>query len=44
MNSAGHKRNILHPAFEEIGVGVALGAPGKGGTGATYTTTFGARQ
>ena len=44
MNSAGHRRNILHRSFEEIGVGVALGAPGKGGNGATYTTTFGARQ
>jgi uncharacterized protein YkwD len=44
MNSAGHKRNILHRSFEEIGVGVALGAPGSGSSGATYTTTFGARQ
>ena len=44
MNSAGHRRNILHRGFEEIGVGLALGAPGKGGAGATYTTTFGARQ
>jgi uncharacterized protein YkwD len=42
MNSAGHKANILRSSFKEIGVGVALGAPGHNG-GATYTTTFGAR-
>ena len=44
MNSPGHRANILHPAFKEIGVGVALGAPSQGDRGATYTTTFGARQ
>jgi uncharacterized protein YkwD len=42
MNSPGHKANILHRAFDEIGIGVALGAPGEDG-GATYTTNFGAR-
>jgi uncharacterized protein YkwD len=42
MNSAGHKRNILHRGFDEIGVGIALGAPGHEG-GATYTTNFGSR-
>jgi uncharacterized protein YkwD len=44
MDSPPHKRNILHRGFSEIGVGVALGAPRKGNRGATYTTTFGARQ
>lgn len=44
MNSAGHKRNILHRGFSEIGVGVALGAPGEADRGATYTTTFGTRK
>lgn len=43
MESPGHRRNILHRAFEEIGVGVALGAPGSDRRGATYTTTFGSR-
>ena len=43
MNSAGHKANILHRAFKEIGIGVALGAPGQGSDGATYTTNFGTR-
>jgi uncharacterized protein YkwD len=42
MKSPGHKRNILHAAFEEIGIGLALGAPVRNG-GATYTTNFGAR-
>jgi uncharacterized protein YkwD len=42
MNSSGHKDNILKPAFRDIGVGVARGAP-RGGVGdaATYTTDFG---
>jgi uncharacterized protein YkwD len=43
MNSAGHKANILHRSFKEIGIGIALGAPGQGRRGATYTTNFGAR-
>jgi uncharacterized protein YkwD len=43
MDSAGHKANILHRGFEEIGIGIAIGAPGQGGDGATYTTNFGAR-
>ncbi|MBE2316167.1 CAP domain-containing protein [Solirubrobacter sp. CPCC 204708] len=40
MNSAGHKANILARDFRFIGIGVANGAP-TGGSGATYTTTFG---
>lgn len=42
MKSPGHRANILQPAYREIGVGVALGAPGQD-DGATYTTEFGAR-
>ena len=42
MKSPGHKANILHPGFKEIGIGIALGAPGYDG-GATYTTDFGTR-
>ena len=42
MRSPGHKRNVLHPAFDEVGVGLALGAPVRDG-GATYTTNFGRR-
>jgi uncharacterized protein YkwD len=42
MHSPGHRANILHPGFKEIGIGIALGAPGYEG-GATYTTDFGTR-
>jgi uncharacterized protein YkwD len=45
MNSAGHREDILRPAFTEIGIGIALGAPGvdasKQADSATYTTDFG---
>jgi hypothetical protein len=42
MHSPGHRADILRPAFTEIGIGIALGAPPKpGGDGATYTTDFG---
>jgi uncharacterized protein YkwD len=46
MHSAGHRANILHRAFREIGVGVALGAPRPvhGQPAATYTTDFGTRR
>jgi uncharacterized protein YkwD len=45
MNSPGHREDILRPAFTEIGIGIALGAPGvatsKQPDSATYTTDFG---
>jgi uncharacterized protein YkwD len=40
MNSSGHRANILSRAFDEIGIGIANGAP-TGGNGATYATDFG---
>jgi uncharacterized protein YkwD len=40
MSSAGHRQNILTPAFTEMGLGVATGA-GKFGT--YWTQEFGAR-
>ena len=44
MASPGHKANILSRAFAEIGIGVTLGAPVRGQSGAaTYVTNFGAR-
>ena len=46
MHSAGHRANILSRSFDEIGVGIALGAPRalpSGMDAATYTTDFGAR-
>jgi uncharacterized protein YkwD len=43
MASPGHRRNILTGRYEELGVGIALGAPGQSG-GATYTTNFGVKS
>jgi uncharacterized protein YkwD len=46
MDSPGHKRNILTGGFEEIGIGIAIGAPAElpgDMPSATYTTDFGAR-
>jgi uncharacterized protein YkwD len=42
MHSPGHRANILHGAFKDIGIGIKLGAPGQGlSGGATYVTDFG---
>jgi Cysteine-rich secretory protein family len=45
MHSPGHRADILRPAFTEIGIGIALGAPevpeDEQGDSATYTTDFG---
>lgn len=44
MHSAGHRQNILTRRFREIGIGIVFDTPAAtGATGATYTTTFGAR-
>ena len=45
LNSPGHRMNMLHPRFREIGVGVAFGAPRPvgGSPAATYANVFGAR-
>ena len=47
MNSEGHRRNILDPGFEHIGIGIVWGNPVSGGgssEGGTYTTDFGSRD
>lgn len=45
MHSPGHRQNVLSRRFREIGIGVAFDTPaGSYATGATYTTTFGARS
>jgi uncharacterized protein YkwD len=44
MNSAGHRANILSPAFREVGIGFSLGAPGASGPAATYATEFGTKR
>jgi uncharacterized protein YkwD len=45
MHSPGHRADILRPAFNEIGIGIATGAPelpdAKQADSATYTTDFG---
>jgi uncharacterized protein YkwD len=45
MNSPSHREDILRPAFTEIGIGIATGAPelpeSKQADSATYTTDFG---
>lgn len=42
MHSPGHRANILRAKFREIGIGIKLGAPGRGlSGGATYVTDFG---
>ena len=46
MNSEGHRRNILDPDFEHIGIGITWGSPqtGMSGEAGTYTTDFGYRD
>jgi uncharacterized protein YkwD len=44
MESPGHRENILSREYAEIGIGVALGTPIAGPSGATYTTDFGQRE
>jgi uncharacterized protein YkwD len=44
MNSPGHRANILSPAFREIGIGLAIGAPAPSGPAATYATEFGTKR
>jgi uncharacterized protein YkwD len=41
MASPGHRANILYPKFREAGMAVAIGDPGAGVEGATYTLDFG---
>jgi uncharacterized protein YkwD len=45
MHSAGHRANILNPAYRDFGVGVVHGSPFGGGKGAaTYTLNLGMRR
>jgi uncharacterized protein YkwD len=41
MHSPGHRANILSRRFRDVGIGIVVGAPVNGRTGATYTTDFG---
>jgi uncharacterized protein YkwD len=42
LRSPGHRAILLDGSFRDLGVGIALGAPGAG-TGVTFTGDFGAR-
>jgi uncharacterized protein YkwD len=42
LTSPGHRAILLDGRYKDVGVGVALGAPGHG-DGATFTGDFGAR-
>jgi uncharacterized protein YkwD len=42
LNSPGHRAILLDGRYKDLGIGIALGAPGRGG-GATFTGDFGAR-
>lgn len=45
MRSPSHRANILNRRFDEIGIAVSAGRPGRGGgPAATYTTDFGFRD
>jgi len=45
MRSPAHRREILHPAYRDVGIGVAPGVPDRGRPGgATYTADFGVRR
>jgi uncharacterized protein YkwD len=43
MNSPGHRSNILKRGYRNLGIGISLGIPSGGGSGATITVDFGAR-
>ena len=45
MKSPPHRANILNRRFRDVGLGIALGAPSRGGPpgAATYGSEFGAR-
>lgn len=44
MGSHGHRANILHPDFDEVGVGFSVGTPSSAtASGGIYTTDFGLR-
>jgi uncharacterized protein YkwD len=44
MHSGSHRAAILTGAFNDAGVGVAKGFPGRGSSGATFTVDFGRRS
>jgi uncharacterized protein YkwD len=43
LQSPGHRAILLDGRYHDLGVGIAIGAPGREGGGATFTGDFGAR-
>jgi uncharacterized protein YkwD len=43
LNSPGHRKNVLAPHFQEMGVGLALGQTGRGGHRIVWAQAFGTR-
>jgi uncharacterized protein YkwD len=44
MHSPEHRRNILDRHFRDAGLGIAVGLPVPGSSGATYVNEFGHRS
>jgi uncharacterized protein YkwD len=44
LKSPEHRAILLSPLFREVGIGLAIGAPGTGQSGATVVADFGARR
>jgi uncharacterized protein YkwD len=43
LRSSGHRAILLDGRYDDLGVGIAIGAPRGGTGGATFTGDFGAR-
>jgi uncharacterized protein YkwD len=44
MASPGHRANVLHPRYTEIGLGFVMGTPADRSQGATVTANYGTRD
>jgi uncharacterized protein YkwD len=44
MASPGHRANVLHPRYTEIGLGFVVGTPADRSQGATVTANYGGRR
>jgi uncharacterized protein YkwD len=44
LHSSEHRAILLSPLYREIGIGLAIGAPGTGQVGATVAADFGTRR
>jgi len=44
LRSPEHRAILLSPLYREVGIGLAIGAPGTGEVGATVAADFGTRR